>query len=116
MKTNSDLLVSSFLGTLLSTPVDTFVFMYVCMTLTKRRDDTVVAEVHMVDDMEVDKVADKVVDMTWGQRKNANMELDMVADMKVDKVANKVADMVDDLEVDKVADMFKTKCIKPEMF
>ena len=32
------------------------------------------------------------------------MEFDMVADMEVDKVA------------DKVADMFKTKCIKLEMF
>ena len=32
------------------------------------------------------------------------MELDMVTDMEVDKVA------------DKVADMFKTKCIKLEMF
>ena len=32
------------------------------------------------------------------------MELDMMADMEVDKVA------------DKVADMFKTKCIKLEMF
>ena len=31
-------------------------------------------------------------------------------------VADTAADMVDDREVDKVADMFKTKCIKPEMF
>ena len=36
------------------------------------------------------------------------MESDMVADMQVVKVA--------DMEVDKVDDKFKTKCIKPEMF
>ena len=48
--------------------------------------------------VEVDKVADKVADM----------EVHMVADIEVDKVADKVADMV--------ADMFKNKCIKPEMF
>ena len=73
--------MSSFLGTLLSTPVDTSVFMYVCMTLTKRRDDTVVAEVHMVDDMEVDKVAD------------------MVSVIVSDMVANMVADIVAHMEV-----------------
>ena len=34
----------------------------------------------------------------------ADMEVGMVADMEVDKVANMATDM------------FKTKCIKPEMF
>ena len=34
--------------------------------------------------------------------------LDMVASMEVDKVADKVADMA--------ADMFKTKCIKLDIF
>ena len=29
---------------------------------------------------------------------------------------NKVADMVADMELDKVADMFKTKSINPEIF
>ena len=38
------------------------------------------------------------------QKKMVNMELDMVANMEVDKTA------------DKVADVFKTKCITPEMF
>ena len=32
----------------------------------------------------------------------------MVSDMDIDKVADKVADMA--------TDMFKTKCIKPELF
>ena len=40
------------------------------------------------------------------------MAADIVADMEKDKVA----DMVADMEVARVADMFKTKCIKPEMF
>ena len=34
----------------------------------------------------------------------ADMEVDMVADMEVDKVTHKVTDM------------FKTMCIRPEMF
>ena len=36
--------------------------------------------------------------------KMVHIELDMVADMEVDKVA------------DMAAEMFKTKCMKPEMF
>ena len=36
------------------------------------------------------------------------MVADMAADMEVNMVAN--------MEVDKVADVFNTKCIKPEMF
>ena len=43
-----------------------------------------------------------------GGKKIEDMESDMVAHMQVVKVAN--------MEVDKVADVFKTKCIKPEMF
>ena len=69
----------------------------------------------MVAGMEVDKVANKVAYMapenrinwlTWNWTMSATMSnaMDMVADMEVDKVA------------DKVADMFKTKCIKLEMF
>ena len=38
------------------------------------------------------------------------MEVDKVADMGVHK------HMVADMEVDKVAYMFKIKCIKPDMF
>ena len=67
---------------------------------------------NMAADMEVDKVANMVAEMALTQNKLADMELDMVADMEVDKMA--------DMEVDKVADMaadmFKIKCIKPEMF
>ena len=40
----------------------------------------------------------------------------MVADMDVDKVDDMEVHMVADMEVDKLADMFKTMCIKPEMF
>ena len=36
--------------------------------------------------------------------------------MEVDKVAHMEVHMVADMEVDTVAIMFKTKCIKPEMF
>ena len=50
--------------------------------LTKRRDDTVVA------DMVADMAADMEVHMM------ADMELDMVADMEVDMVADKVVDMM----------------------
>ena len=50
----------------------------------------------MAADMEVDKVANMVAEMALTQNKLADMELDMVADMEVD--------------------MFKIKCIKPEMF
>ena len=49
----------------------------------------------MTQHMEVYKVAGMVAD-----KKLADIELDIVADM----------------EVEKVADKFKTKCIKPEMF
>ena len=40
----------------------------------------------------------------------------MGADMEVDKVADKVADMEGFKVTKMAADMFKTKCIKPEMF
>ena len=40
----------------------------------------------------------------------------MVADIKVDKLADVVAHMEVDKESDMAADMFKTKCIKREMF
>ena len=40
----------------------------------------------------------------------------MVADMDLDKVDDMEVHMVADMEVDKLADMFKTMCIKPEMF
>ena len=36
--------------------------------------------------------------------------------MELDKATNMEVHMVADMEVDKVANMFKTKCIKPEMF
>ena len=46
--------------------------------------------------MEVDKVADMVADKKRIKKKMADMELDKVASME--------------------ADMFQTKCIKPEIF
>ena len=45
-----------------------------------------------------------VADIAADKKKMVNMELDMVANMEADKTA------------DKVADVFKTKCITPEMF
>ena len=42
-----------------------------------------------------------------------HMEVYKVAGMVADK---KLADIELDMEVEKVADKFKTKCIKPEMF
>ena len=44
------------------------------------------------------------------------MEVDKVADMEVDKVADIEVHMVAYIEVDKVFDMFKTMCLKPEMW
>ena len=58
-------------------------------------------------DMEVDKLADTVVDMEVDMV--ADEVMDMVEDMEVDKVADKIADMVMDMEVDKVADMVVDK-------
>ena len=55
----------------------------------------------MVADREEDKVAEKVDKVG-----------DMVPYMEVEKVAVIEVDKVYDM----VADMFKTKCIKPEMF
>ena len=40
----------------------------------------------------------------------------VVADMVADTAADMEVYMVADMEVDKVVAMFKTKCIKPEMF
>ena len=63
--------------------------------------------------MEVHMVADKVADIV------AEMVANMVADMEVHMVANKVADMVAGKKKRATwypADMFKTKCIKLEMF
>ena len=68
--------------------------------LTKRQDSNVVADIvaDNVVDMEVDKVADIAAD----KKILADMELDMVTDMEIEK--------------DMAANMFKTKCIKHEMF
>ena len=59
----------------------------------------------MVTNTEVDKVAD----MAAEKKRLGNMEMDRVANMVADK---KMANM----ELDMAADMFKTKCIKPEIF
>ena len=68
----------------------------------------------MVEDIEVDEVADIMSDTVVG--KEANMVLDMeddkvadeldnmMVDMEVDMVSNRVADMVVDTKVDKVVD------------
>ena len=59
-------------------------------------------EVYMVDDIEVDKVDDKVVaDMAADNNKKlADMESDMVADMEVDKVSDKLVNIVADTVTD----------------
>ena len=67
----------------------------------------------MVADVEVDKVFDEATDMFghegWqGCRRGGwaiNYKVaDMVADIEVDKVVDKITDMVVDMKVDKVAD------------
>ena len=70
------------------TSVSRYSFGFLSSSLSPHNDDIVVV------DMEDDMAAD--------------MEVYVVADMEVDKVAENMAVMT--------VDMFKTKCIKPEMF